>query len=399
MAERKPKRGQNQGSITQRADGTWHARITIPATGRRKSFYGKTRLEVETKMTAALADLGQGILPSARQSVAEYLAWWLEHVVKSNRRPSTYRFYEQQVRIHLIPGLGRIELGKLTAAQVDAFFAQQRRAGCSTATIDASRRTLRAALSKAVQKEQLQRNVVKLTEAPGSEHREMQVFDADGVRRFLDAVSGDPHEALYVLALTTGLRKSELLGLRWCDIDTVQRVLVVRGQLQYLDGRAQLVAPKTAQAYRVVPLPALAIEALNSHRERQERWRVAAGEHWRDTFGLVFTSKQGNPHNPRNVFTYFQRKLAKAGLPPMRFHDLRHSYASLLVTQGVDVRTLSELMGHSQITVTLSIYTHSTVARKHEAVRSLDTLLDAYANRTPTDGGDEPEVAEVSRNW
>ncbi len=196
----------------------------------------------------------------------------------------------------------------------------------------------------------------------------------DEARAFLGAARGDDLEALYRLALSTGLRQGELLGLKWEDLNIDGAELRVNHALQRFGGALHLVPPKTVRSRRSVPIPALAVETLRTHRARQRDARLLAGARWHET-GLVFATKWGTPIEPTNATRSFKRLLARAGLRQIRFHDLRHSCATLLLVQGVSPRVVMEILGHSQISLTMNTYSHVIPALQREAAARLDALL------------------------
>ncbi|HET8631551.1 MAG TPA: site-specific integrase, partial [Thermomicrobiales bacterium] len=195
-------------------------------------------------------------------------------------------------------------------------------------------------------------------------------------RRFLDAARGNRLEALYRVALSLGLRQGEILGLQWADVDLDAGTLAVRRQLQRVDGAFRLMELKTAQSRRTLALPAALLAALREHRRRQLEERLLAGERWRGAaWDLVFCTRYGTPLDARNLVIYFKALLTRAGLPDIRFHDLRHSCISLLAAQGVSDRVAMEIAGHSQISLTKNIYTHVYDEAKRQAAEAMDRLL------------------------
>jgi integrase len=240
---------------------------------------------------------------------------------------------------------------------------------------------LRRALNDALRWGLVARNVATLVTPPRGQRYEVRPLDPVQARRFLDAVRGDRLEALYSVALAVGLRQGEALGLQWDDIDLDSAALHVRHALQRVDGRLQLVEPKTARSRRTVILPATVIDALKAHRSRQVAERLTAGSEWVD-HKLVFCSPMGRPLDASNVTHTFQRHLIRAGLPRQRFHDLRHACASFLLAQGVSPRVVMEVLGHSQITLTLNTYTHVLPSLSREAAERMNALLAAESRPT-----------------
>ncbi len=372
------KRGQGEGTIRQRADGRWEAMYTYhDATGhmKRRSLYGKTQREVREKLTAALRALDQGDAPiTDRQTVAQFLDRWLADVVKPSVRPKTYHSYAQLVRLHLKPALGRHQLAKLLPQHVQGMMNDKLAAGLSPRTVQYLRAVLRRALGQALKWGLVARNVATLVDPPRSERHEMQALNPSQAGQFLEAARGDRLEALYRVALSLGLRQGEILGLRWEDVDFDAGTMRVRVQLQRIDGKPRLVDLKTVKSRRTVALPAALVMALKAHRMHQLEERLLAGGRWQD-WGLVFTSTIGTPLDARNLTTRYKALLKRAGLPDVRFHDLRHSCASLLIAQGVPPRVVMEILGHSQISLTLNTYTHVLLDAQRQAADVMDRLF------------------------
>ena len=229
------------------------------------------------------------------------------------------------------------------------------------------RGVLRNALQRAVKHELVARNVAELADAPRLIRKEIQPFSPDQARRFLAAAEGDRFEPLWILAITSGLRQGELLGLQWGDVDLEAGTVAVNRSLQRFDGKLQLAELKTAKSRRRNPLPRMTVDALKRHREGQ----VDSGRPPLPT-GFLFTSTTGTALEPRNVVRAFKALLVKGGLPDIRFHDLRHSAASLLIAQGVPLRTVMEVLGHSTITLTANTYAHLFSEAKRDAASAMD---------------------------
>lgn len=372
------RRGKGEGSITQLPDGRWQARLTYWEGGRRrrKAFYGKTRAEARAKLMAALADLQRGLpVPPERQSVGEFLERWLKDVVAPSVRPRTFASYSQLVRRHLLPTLGRVRLVRLTAQDIQACLNQKRQEGLSARTVQYLHAILRRALGQAEKWGLVARNVARLVDAPKVVRPEVKPLAPEDVRRLLDAARGDSLEALYVVAIAVGLRQGELLGLRWQDVDLERGLLSVRVQLQRINGKLQLTEPKSSRSKRTVQLPAVALKALREHRARQLEERLRAGLIWDGSMDLVFTTTRGTPLDARNVVRHFHGLLARAGLPRMPFHNLRHTAAILLLAQGLDIRVVQQVLGHSQIALTANLYTQVMPVLLEDAAKRMDAIL------------------------
>ncbi|HEV2108522.1 MAG TPA: site-specific integrase [Thermomicrobiales bacterium] len=366
------KRGQNEGSAYQRKDGRWEALLTLPADApggpARRSFYGKTKKEAMTKLRAAQRKLDEG-LPAVpeRETVGTYLDRWLIDVAKPGLRASTYKSYESYVRLHLKPALGHHRLARLGPQHVQTMLNEKLAAGLSPRTVQYIRAILRRSLGQALKWGLGSRNVATLIDPPKGRRVEVRPLTPEQARCFLDFVNGDRLEALYSVAVALGLRQGEALGLQWEDIDFTSCALRVRHALQRVDGKLRLVEPKSERSRRTVDIPAPTLAILVAHRDRQAFERAFAGDRWQD-WGLVFTTPKGTPLDGTAVTKRLQRLLADAELPRQRFHDLRHCCASLLLAQGVPPRVVMEILGHSQISLTMDTYSHvMPTARRHAA--------------------------------
>ena len=373
------RRGHNEGSIYLRSDGRWHARLHLGYEGGRrirKSYYGATRREVQEKLTAGMRNLQLGTPPLAdeRESLSRFLDRWLVDTVEPSVRPSTYRSYEMLVRLHVQPSIGRVPLSKVSPQHVQRMLNEARAGGLSARSVHHVRAVLRRALNQAVRWGLVARNAAALVDSPRVTRYEIRAVGPEDARGILEAVRGDRLEALVTVALAVGLRQGEALGLRWQDLDLEAGQLTVRHALQRIDGALTLVEPKTVQSRRTIPLPTVAVASLKAHRLRQLEDRMAAGTRWSDR-NLVFSSSVGTALDGVNVTRRMQRLLLEAGLPRMRFHDLRHACASLLLVQGVHPRVVMETLGHSQISLTMNTYSHVVPSLQRDAADRMELLL------------------------
>jgi len=371
------RRGNGEGSIRRRTDGRWEGRYTVhTAEGRKqKTVYGKTRKEVAAKLTEAMAGRDNGfVFDAGKLTVGDHLERWLDDVVKPSASHRTFSTNAQQVRTHLLPTLGRIKLKGLRKAQIDRLYRVKLDCGLSPSTVRRLHAVLHKALEEAVKGELIPRNPAAHANKPKVKQTEIEPLDAKQAAAFLKAAKSDRFEALYVLCLMCGLRQGEALALRWQDVDLDGATLRVSRQLQRVrsgDG-LRFSEPKNASR-RTVGLPQRAVSALKSHRKRQVEEKLAAGPPYRDE-SLVFASGRGTPLDAQNVVNrYYKPLLKRAGLPPIRFHDLRHSCLSLLAQRGEPVRDLQALAGHATAAFTLQRYTHHYDA---SARRTADTMSD-----------------------
>jgi integrase len=373
------KRGNNEGSITKRRDGRWQACVTLDG-GKRKFFYAKTRQEAARLLTNALRDRDTGLpIVGERLTVAQYLAQWLNDIAPG-LKPRSLQRYEEDVRLCIVPACGRTPLARLTAQQVQALYTAKLSEGLSAGTVAHLHAVLRRALGEAQRLGLVQRNVATLVKAPRPARHDMHTLTPEEARRLLAVAADDRLEALYVLALTTGMRRGELLALHWADVDLEDGYVQVRYTLQHLkDGAYTFASPKTERSRRKVVLTSAAAAALRRRRTTQGEERAAAGLAWRDE-DLVFTNVLGGPLRANHVLQrQFTPLLKRARLPLIRFHDLRHTAATLLLRQGIHPKIVAEMLGHSTISMTLDIYSHVIPDMQRGAAAALDRLLGGTA--------------------
>jgi integrase len=374
-----------EGSVTRRADGRWMGRFyawTSAGTRKRITVYGRTRKEATEKMREAQEHNRQGIpVPDTAWKLGDWLDHWLEHVVSLNRRPATYRLYEMTVRLYLKPGLGSSALTRLSASRVQAFFNGQLAAGRSIRTVQVMKTVLSSALSRAMREELVVRNVARLAELPTWERNPVTPWIVAEARAFLEAAKNDPLYPAFVLLLLYGLRRGEVLGLRWRDIDEDDGEIRVRQQVQRINGELRLYPVKTAAGRRDLPLLPIAQTVLDLRRQAQAADRAELGRAWLDN-GLVFTTKTGRPVEPRNLVRSFHRICDGNQIRPIKVHHLRHTTATLLKNLGVPARDAQIILGHSRLAVTLEIYTHEDRQAQREALGRISEAL-GHASELP----------------
>jgi integrase len=376
-------RGGHRGAITWTdPDGTRHKRTVM----------GRTADEARAKLDDIRRDLRLGLLaPTGPATVGDYLAGWIERH-RARVRPSTWLTAESYVRVYLIPALGRKPLARLTASDVEDALAafmrdgrpvladdKRKRSPVSAVTARHVRATLRRALSDAQRAGLIGRNVAGDAAPPYVEHRPITYLAARDLAKLLDATTEDDLGPLYALAATTGLRRGELLGLTWADVADGR--LTVRRSMGRVKGNGWgLGEVKSARSRRTIPLPARARQAVETQRTRQRFAKNAAGSAWQDRDGLVFTDAVGRPLLPEYVSHRFGRDLARAGVPRIRFHDLRHSAATALLTAGVPLVVVSEWLGHSGVTITAASYAAVVPELMTEAADAMDRALGGGAS-------------------
>jgi len=384
------KRANGEGSITRRADGRYAASITLgwvydPESGRtrqdRRWKYSRVRREVKEWLDSMIERRDRGDVGSTTarhiRTVGEFLSAWLDEVVRPNRRPKTYLLYEGWVRTYYLPVMGDVPLSDLTARHVVALRNRAAARGVSDATAAQVMMVLSVALNVAVNWGLLSYNPVQRVEKPRVEREERPVLTREQATLLLATVASDRLFALYVLQLMFGFRIGEVCGLQWQDVDLERGRLSVRRQLQWQGasgGGLVLVDLKTRAGRREMDLPRLAVEVLQRHREAQHREALAIGPLWREG-GSVFTMPDGGPIDPKRLREQFYRALDAAGLPRIHFHDLRHMAGTRLAEDGVDVKTISTLLGHANSTITRDLYLHTTPRMKRDVADRLDTMF------------------------
>jgi integrase len=382
MAKRK-QRGNGEGSIYEhkrdgRKVGYRGAYTVYTASGpKRRYVSGKTRDEARLKLTKAMADRDGGLVfEDGGLTVGEYVERWLKDSVRGTVRQSTYEAYEYMTYPHIVPALGRVKLKALTPVHVRTFYREKLDGGLSSATVRKMHGVLQKTLDQAVSDGLIPRNAAKGIRLPQGKKKEIRPLSPDEARALLVAAQGDRLEALYLLAISTGLREGELLALRWEDVDLEAAVVRVSRTLTRNGGKVSVGPPKTKNSRRTVGLTDGAVEALREHLTRQLEEMKSAGSLYRPG-GLVFANEVGGIVNPSNLRNRsLKALLERAGLPAIRFHDLRHTCATLLLSRNVNPKIVSEMLGHASIAITLDTYSHVLPNMQESAVRALEEILE-----------------------
>lgn len=376
--KRKRQRGHGEGSIYQRGDGRWCAVADfgwVDGKRRRKHLYGETRAAVADALVKVLRDSQLGLKAADDLiTLEQFLQRWLEERVRPRLRETTAAGYEEVVRLFLVPGLGKHKLSKLSPSDVQRFLNHKLKETGRPQRVRYVRAVLRAALSQAVRWEMVPRNVAALTDAPAIVKREIDPLDPAQARKLLEVAKGQRHEAMFTVALAIGLRRGEIIGLRWEHVDLDQGIVHVREQRQRVRREVLVLCPKSETSRRDIRLPEVCVRALREHKRRQTVDRLKLGEEWAET-GYVFTTRNGYPLDGRNVSRFFKQALAAAELPVKRFHDARHTCASLLLAQGVPARVVMDILGHSDIRLTLNTYSHVIPQLHDEAAEKMNSVL------------------------
>ena len=380
----KRKRGDGEGSIDEVRDGLWRGRMMVgyKADGKadRRVVYGKTRAEVQRKLRDLKRKAEEGLLSDAavgRDTVAIYIARWLE-VVKTTIRPSTWERYADLLRLHVVPTLGKYKLTDLRPDVLQRLYAAKLAAGLAPRTVHHIHAVLHAAFEQAMRWGYVSRNVIDVVAPPKVPRVELHPPTPDELARVLDSAesANDRLRALWTIAVYTGCRQGELLALRWSDVDldagtlTVQRTL-----LRTVAGAPVFGEPKTSRSRRTITLPPSAVAALQRHHHRQEEETAALGPDY-STYRLVFCTHIGTALGARNVVRSFKTALGRAGLPAtVRFHDLRHAAATMMLRAHVPLKVASARLGHSTVGITADLYTHAVPELEVDAAAKLELMI------------------------
>jgi integrase len=370
---RRKKRGAGEGSTRRRPDGGWEIRFT--AGGKPRSVYGKTESEARQKHRAALRDLDAGLdLDAGRTTVGKFSASWLQDHVKPSRSAKTHEYHANVFRLYIEPELGKVALGALTPNHVARLLRGKQEQGLSPRTVHHVRAILRSGLSQVVRWRMVNYNAAALVESPPQAPGRVAPFTSDEGRKVLAVAAEHRLATLFRGALTLGLRQGEILGLRWSDVDLDQGTLRVAQAVQRVGGEVIVKFPKTTKSRRTLRVPTSLLDALARHRHAQELERTAAGARWTES-GIVFVSMVGTPLDARDVLSIWHHLLDDAGLERRAFQVSRHTAISLLIAEGVPLKVVQEVAGHSQLSTTADIYGHLYPEAFAEAADALERAL------------------------
>ena len=375
------KRANGEGNIRKRKDGRWEGRYTVghdPVTGKQifKNVLGKTQAEVKEKLKKALIEAGQvDIAKAGKYTVGTWMDEWFENVAKIKVRASSHQTYRGYIDNHIKPNIGNIPLEKLTTMDLQKFYrkllikgrvdrieSKDQPKGLSAKTVRNINQVISSAMDLAVAQKIILTNPTDACELPKVEHQEMQTIPAEQLQAFLLEARASGVYEMYYIELATGLRRGELLGLKWADIDWKNGVIKVRRQIARIDGKLVEAPLKTKNSYRAVSISPQAIEVLKQQKAKTN-----------DEY--VFPSPNGGPISPDSVRHMLHRVLERAGIPKVRFHDLRHTFATVALQNGVDIKTVSGMLGHFSAGFTLDTYAHVTTAAQKEAAQTMENVL------------------------
>jgi integrase len=377
------RRSNGEGHVSSRPDARGYFRgyvslgYGMDGKEKRRWVYDRSRRVVAEKVRALTAELDRGLpVADKRIKLADYLTEWLKTVAAETVRPSTLVTYEYHSRLYLIPALGRYNLEELSPRNVQALVAYLREKGLSSTYIRYSVGVLSSALSQAERWDLVHRNVAKLVRVPRIETapRERTPLTIEQARALLTSIEGHRLYPLFAVAIALGLRNGELCGLHWADVDLEAGTLTVRYSLQRVSGKLTLGVPKTRRSARELCLPTSITETLRQHRQVQLFERKAAGAAWQEQ-DFVFTTRAGRPLEPGFVLKTLRKMLQAAGLPAVTVHDLRHTAASLMFSTGLNLKDVSEALGHSNIQITGDLYVHAYESGRRRVADAMDALL------------------------
>ena len=376
------KRANGEGSIRKRKDGRWEGRYTAghdPETGKAiyKNVLGRSQAEVKEKLKQAIEETqALDVTKAGKYTVGEWMEVWFQDYAKIKVRPSSHQTYQGYIQNHIRPNIGDIPLEKLTSldlqklykkllaqGRVDRLEAKGQPKGLSAKTVRNIHQILSSALKLAQEQRLILTNPAEGCALPRVEHQEMKTLTTVQLAFFFREARESGVFELYYLELATGLRRGELLGLKWEDIDLERGDLRVRRQVSRINGEVVEAPLKTKNAYRTLPLAEDTVSVLKEQR------RKVGNSPW------VFPSPNGGPISPDSVLHMLHRVLKRAGLPKVRFHDLRHTFATLALQNGVDVKTVSGMLGHFSAGFTLDTYAHITSAAQRQAAKTMENVL------------------------
>lgn len=359
---------------------TWSYIVDVyDSSGKRKQKWVSgfaTEKEAKKALAQKLVEINAGTyIEPNKESIKDFMEWWMTSK-KSKLRPGTVRAYNWLINTHIIPGIGHIQLSKLKPQQLESFYDQLLDNGLAPRSIKAAHNIIHSMLKKAQTFEIVSRNVAQLVETPKTSKPKMNVWEADHVMRFLETASQSRNYIVYVLALTTGMRMGELLALRWKNVNYNgdKANISVTETFSKSDHGYEFQDPKTKTSNRLIALPKDVTELLKAHRKEQLKEKLKNGHLYEDQ-DLIIATKIGTPVYPRNLSRQWYNLLEKANVPAIRFHDLRHTHATLMLKQGIHVKIVSERLGHSNISVTLDTYSHVLPHMQEEAADAIGSLL------------------------
>lgn len=402
---KKRKAASGSGSIRKRANGTWEARYIVgvdPATGKsiRKSIYGKTQKEVREKLRAATAAIDEGTyFEPAKMTLGKWLEEWLDTYTE-NIKPMTMDNYTYAIRKKIIPRIGAVPLAGLTTLQIqrmcnDLHNGTDGNRPLSPKSVENIRGILHKALDQAVRLGYIRSNPSKAVILPKVIRPDLKPLEGEMVTAFMEAVKDDPYRIVFLVDLYTGMRQGEILGLTWDCVDFERNQITVRHQLLKRPGGKYYIGPTKNNRTRVMTVAPSVMTFLSQRKAQQDEHRLIAGDLWDktglvhtdktctelcDSPGLVFTNPIGRHLASITVYTHFKAAVRSIGADTVRFHDLRHSFATFSLENGDDVKTVQEALGHATVSFTLNVYGHVTDKMRNDHAERMETFIQSKLN-------------------
>lgn len=380
-----PRNARHSGTIRQRKDSTWEGRYTVgrdPGTGRQiqKSVYGKTQAEAAQKLRKAVAEIDQGTyMEPSRLTFGAWLDTWHSEYLGSVKA-STAEQYDYQIRVHIKPALGAVKLSGLTAPMIQKLYNDSLRNGLSPKSIRNMHGVIHKALEQALKLQFIRVNPCAACQLPRVEKQDIRPIEGDKVKAFLQAIKGTVNEDLLFVAIFSGMRQAEIIGLTWDCVDFDKGTITISKQLRKErilggGGTYKFTALKNDKTRVLTPAPSV-FTVLRRVQHQQKVNRLKAGSAWDNSMNLVFTNALGGHLSSNTVYCNFKRIAEKIGIPSTRFHDLRHTFATLSLQNGDDIKTVSENLGHATVAFTLDTYGHVTERMKQDSANRMQAFID-----------------------
>ena len=385
MPRKNTRAASGSGSIRQRADGTWEARLTVgtdPGTGKpiRKSVYGRSQAEARKRMTATQRAIDNGTYQAPdKTTVSQWLDTWMETFCAVKVKPLTFSSYAVAIKNHLKPSLGALRLQAVRGVHVQKLYNRMTADGLSAKTVKNVAAILHKAFSVAVKQGLMQANPCDAAELPKAMHKEITPLTDSEIPLFLKAIKGHPFEGAYALCLFAGLREGECLGLSWDQVNFEARRITISQQLQHEKKRSAqyYIAPSTKSGKpRQIEPPEITFQYLRAERKRQTENRLAAGPLWSNPDNLVFTDELGRHLAISTFYKTFKRIVSSIGRPDARPHDLRHTAATVAIAAGADIKSVQDLLGHATASFTLNVYAHTSDQMKKDTAARMQSYYD-----------------------
>lgn len=377
-----------RGHIVKRYKSSYSVILNLgvdPVTGRRRQQWISvkgSKKNAEKKLAELLHQFDTGtFINPGKTTLAEYLERWLKDYAKPNLSPRGFERYQGIIAKYLIPELGSIPLTQLRPEHLQRHYTACQNDGLSARTVRYHHAVLHVALKTAVKWGLLLRNPADAVDPPRARHNEMKTWGEHEINQFLEAAKDSPYYTLFYTALFTAMRRSELLALKWSDVDFIlSQIYVNRGLHHLKDGSYVFTEPKSAKSRRTIALPPSAILLLREYREKQELERSMLGRVLNDD-DLVFSTLEGKPLRPNTITRAWKILAARCGLPVIRLHDARHTHASIMLKQGIHPKIVQERLGHSSIQITLDTYSHVTPGLQEAAAKRFDELVTPWREK------------------